>query len=279
MKWLACALILLALSASRAEEKYTVRWLVAEFPPLNIPAGEAGAPGYGVLQARFLADRLADYQHVVLTTPIARVWHEMEAGDPVCTIAAAKLPEREKFVRYSRRSFHGTLNRVIVRQDEIDRFRPHMTQEGVLLLDSLAGDPTLSGAYAGDTTYGSAIDQFIARPDRRAPLSLTPHQRLPLTLLDRGRVNFLFGHAMELNYRTGREAFEHEFLSLPTDHAPAPIGGYVACSRGPIGTQVMDAIDAVLADDQTMRGYVEPLRPWYAEDEFAITLEELARHP
>ncbi len=97
---------------------------------------------------------------------------------------------------------------------------------------------------------------------------MTPHLRMPLTLLDKGRVDFVFGYSMELTYYRQLGRLADHFTALPTTPEPARQDGYIACSNQPLGHRVIAAIDALLAPDESMLAYIEPLRDWYSPADF-----------
>jgi len=258
--WLA-----LAAGIARAED---VTWILPEFPPgfINDP-GMAGE-GYGDKQLKFLIGHLPQFHHVILDGTANRVWHEMEHRDGICTLTVAKLPEREKLAVFSARSFWATTNQVIVRTDRLAEFARFRDKSGAIDLARLAADDHLRGAYSDSTSYGPSIDAFIHDPARKTPLEITAHLRMPLTLLDKERIDFAFGYYMEMSYFRRLDHLEDHFTALPTQPEPARQDGHVACSNKTLGREVIAAIDSLLASAEGMKAYIEPLRAWYSPADF-----------
>ena len=252
-------------AASAADE---VLWMVPEFPPAFISGPFRTGEGYGDRQLDFLTAHLPQFGHTRIAAPMSRLWHEIGRRDGTCTLAAARLPEREKIASFSARSFHGTGNQVIVRTDRLGDFQRFLDKSGALDLTRLAADDTLRGAYTDTTSYGPAIDAFIRDHARKTPLQLVPHLRMPLALLDKRRVDFVFGYYMEMSYFRQLDRLGDNFTALPTSPEMAPLGGHVACTNGPLGREVIAAIDALLASDDGMLAYIEPLRDWYSPADF-----------
>jgi len=255
----------IAATASAADD---VLWMVPEFPPAFIPGPFRAGEGYGDRQLDFLTSHLPQFNHTRIAAPGSRLWHEIGRRDGVCTLAAARLPDREKIAAFSARAFHGTANRVIVRTDQLPRFQPYLDSSGALDLTRLAADDKLRGAYTETTSYGPNIDAFVRNNARKAPLQMVSHLRMPLALLDKRRVDFVFGYYMEMNYFRQLDRLGDNFTALPTTPEMAPLGGHVACSNGPLGREVIAAVDALLATDEGMLAYIEPLRDWYSPADF-----------
>lgn len=259
-------LLQFAASASAAELN-EVTWILPEFPPFFITEPALQGQGYGDGELRYLTGHLTQFHHAVLYATPVRLWHEMEHRDAVCTISAAKLPEREAFALFSARATLGTTNDVIVRSDRLARFQPFLDKNGHIDLNRLAADTTLTGSYSSGSSYGPVIDSFIKNPNRKTPLEQSPHMRLPLSLVDKGRLDFVFGYYMEMAYYRRTHPGSADFTSLPTTPEPQRQDGYVVCSKGPRGREIIAAIDALLAPNEAMLDYVENLRSWYSPSE------------
>lgn len=257
--------LMAAAGAARAED---VTWILPEFPPAFIRGPFRTGEGYGDRQLEFLIAHLPAFNHTTLSASANRIWHEMELRDGVCTLSVARLPKREKIAKFSARSFWTTANQVIVRTGRLADFAPFLAPSGAIDLGRLAASNRLRGAYSDNTSYGTSIDAFIHDAARWTPLELVPHLRMPLALLDKGRVDFVFGYYMEMSYYRQRDRLGDDFTALPTLPEPVRQDGYVACSNQPVGREVIAAIDALLASDEAMQAYIEPLRDWYSPADF-----------
>ena len=260
--------LLLFLLGSRMAGAADVTWILPEFPPAFIQGPFRAHEGYGDRQLKFLIDHLPQFHHTIITAPASRLWHEMEHRDGVCTLAVAKLPEREKVAIFSARAYWATSNQVIVRTDRLEAFAPLLDKSGAIDLSRLAADASLRGGYSDNTSYGPSIEGFIHDPDRKARLEDMPHLRMPLVLIDKKRFDFGFGYFMEMNFYRQLNRLEDHFTALRTLPEPARQDGHVACSNQSLGRTVIAAIDALLATDEGMQAYIEPLRDWYSPADF-----------
>jgi uncharacterized protein (TIGR02285 family) len=264
------AILLFVAGGAKAGEPDDILWILPDFPPLFITERDLQGQGYGDGELRYLIRHLPQFHHVTLNGTAHRLWHEMETRDGVCAISAAKIPEREKFAIFTARAVYGASNKVIVRSDKLHDFAPYLDKSDQIDLVRLAADDHLLGAYSDGTTYGPAIDSFIKDPQRKTPLELTPHLRMPLALLEKGRLDFVFGYFMEMAYFQRTHQVTAAFTALSTTSEPVRQDSYVACSKGPRGRQVIAAIDALLSHDEAMLDFVDNLRGWYSPAEFEI---------
>lgn len=270
----ALAILLLLASRGNAASTDDVTWILPEFPPIFITEKELQGQGFGDGELRYLIQHLPQFHHLVSSGTAPRLWHEIEHRDGICTLSVAKLPEREKLAVFSARAVYGATNEVVVRTDKLARFAPLLDANGHIDLSRLAADGHLLGGYSDGITYGPPIDALIRDPQRKTPLELTAHMRVPMSLLDKERVDFVFGYYMEITYYRRIHQPSAEFTALPTTPESTRQDAYIACSNGPRGRQVIAAIDALLASDEAMLDYVENLRGWYSPAEFELAQKQ-----
>ncbi|HMA49836.1 MAG TPA: TIGR02285 family protein [Magnetospirillaceae bacterium] len=275
MRRLAALLLMFAAHAGAAPAE-DVLWFLPEFPPVFITGNALQGQGYGDGELRYLTGHLPQFHHRIIYATAPRLWHEMETRDGVCVISVAKLPEREKFALFSARPVYGATNEILVRTDHLGEFEAFLDGNGHIDLARLSADGHLRGGYSDGVTYGPAIDDFIRDPQRKTPLEVIAHMRAPLPLLDKGRLDFVFGYFMEMAYYRRTHDMAAAFTALPTTPEPVRQDSYVACSKGPLGSKIIAAIDTLLASDESMAEYVENLRGWYSPAEFEIA-QKLAR--
>lgn len=272
-QWLILAGLLMTLAEpcladDFADDETEITWMLAEFPPLSITGPILQGQGYADRQVQFLIAHLPQFHHVTTNVTASRAWHDIGSRDAVCTVAAAKLPDRERLGVFSARGFLGALNEVVVRTDHLAAFAPFRDKSGAIDLTRLAADSHLTGGYTDSASYGPAIDAFIRDEHRKTPLQMTPHMRMPLLLLDKGRIDFTFGYYMEITYYRKINDLDNIYTALPTIPEPVRQDGFVVCSNRPTGRKAIAAVDALLASDEMMAAFIEPLRDWYSPADF-----------
>lgn len=251
--------------ASAADE---ILWLAPEFPPLVITGTALQGQGYGDGELRYLTSHLPQFRHRIVYATPPRLWHEIGTRDGACTISVAKTSEREKVAAYSARSVHSTANQVIIRTDALANFEAFLDERGHIDLARLGAEGHLRGGYSDGVSYGPAIDNFISEQKSKRPLEIVAHMRTPLPSLDKGRLDYVFGYYMDLEYYRRTREITASFTVFPTKPESEGQDSYIACSKGPRGREILAAIDALQSSDDAMLDYVEALRGWYSPAEF-----------
>lgn len=257
-------------SAQPAEEKVT--WMRADLPPQSILDGQLSGQGWSDAQLRDLFPKLPGFRHQLVEGSLARIWYEIEHHDGVCFDGAARNEEREKFAAFSHRPILVPPYGVIVRATEKDRFARFLDDAGALDLDRLGDASGLIGGYTASREHFPAINRFL-QMDKGGPRmekAVSPSQLF--NLLHAGRVDFIFSEPVEAPYYKARFHLSGEFAVFPIAGNPLSIKGYLVCSKGPIGTAVIERIDALLDDDAEWAAYLEPLRRWMSPADFAKAL-------
>lgn len=245
-----------------------ITWLHPEFPPSYIGAGEFAGQGYLDRQLAVLQTMLPGFTQSVVTAPLARIWHELPRADGFCFLGASITDERLKLGIFSKKGINTPIIQLAVRSEEAERLRLYLNGDGEVELDRLKSAPDLEGAYTDTATYGPAIDAFIHAPDRAVTLTKVVEMRHPLTLLEKGRADFIFVWPEQLTYfkRSTHSDFATTSYRVSGTSDAQPY--YVACSKGAVGQKVITRIDAVLAEPAAWHAFVAPLKTWFPPVDF-----------
>jgi uncharacterized protein (TIGR02285 family) len=230
------------LRAQAPEER--IVWVVADGPPYHV-SGAAGPAlriedlGQGSndrLMAE-LARELPQFRHEILHISRSRLWKDMRAGEPRCYSDAFKTPERLAFAHFS--SVAPSLPMVVVTRPGTLRASP----EGVSLHELLSR-AALRPLFEAGRSYGPLMDaQIKAAGAARAGLPSSPQV---LHMLLAGRMDYLIEYPMVLeHYRSQlKPAPVFDYHALLEERDPQPT--HVACTRGPWGLKVIEAVDAAV---------------------------------
>jgi uncharacterized protein (TIGR02285 family) len=273
----AAFILLLLLPFAHAAATDQVIWIATDYPPAHIIEGELASQGFVDIITRYLSEHLTGFSHVVRLTPNRRAWALAAEQDGVCIPGAIDIPERHEHTVYSRVAMATFGPELLVRRDELDRFSPFRDAAGEIDLDRLAADPTLHAARTTDRPLGAIIDQFSLLHGE-PQLAGLPNAHLPLTMLEKGRVDYVFGYATEIFYNRIVHPDGVDMAALQIAGQPRILYTYVACSNGPIGRRVIAQIDRLLGSGGAPPPYFEATRRWYSPEDFR-ELAALARWP
>lgn len=277
MLWVRLLLVSLALSgvgisATFAAEKPVIRWMLTNAAPKVIPTGPLKGTGYAELQEAYLAKRLPQFEHRVEIVTAARLWHEMQAGRGICSIDIAELPERESWALFTRSATSAPSYSLLVLRDRIGEFAPYRGPDGAVDLNRLAAGGPLTGLYAAGRHYTPQINAFIDSPTRKISLLSTSASTNIFEMIASRRGDFSFGAMTEMNYFNALNAALPDprkrrppLAMLPIKGAGEPVHGHIACTREPLGRQMIQALDQLLDDPANWAEFIAPQRRWLDE--------------
>ena len=262
---LIAALALLARAAAAQEH---IDWIVTDFPPGHILAGDRAGTGIVDLEIQYLSGQMTDFTHSTRQAPNIRAWALIKERDGICVADALDLPERRRFALYSQHASLAVLApQLLVRRDQAARFDGFRNAAGEIDLRALAADSSLHAARTNDRPLGAVIEQFTNAAGQ-AQLASLPRPGLAVAMLDKGHIDYAFGYANELTYYRSVHPDSTEMTAIPVAGQPRIFYPRVACSDGPVGRRAIARVDEILGRAGTPPPYFEATGRWYAADDF-----------
>jgi uncharacterized protein (TIGR02285 family) len=251
---------LLAAAAARAE---TITWVTSAQPVQN--SSETQDSG----QLAFLTAHLQSFTHHIVRVSTARAYHELEHGSGVCKVGVLLSPERQRYAVFSARHLVLPGYHLVVRKDRLPALAPAIVK-GEVDLDKLASLPGLTGGYTHLRHYDDPIAHFTEAHDG---VTVTGVVATPLlfNLLLAERMDYAFVLPMDAYYYPD-EAARQKLSLLPIKGARSWTDAGVACSSDQSGRDLIQAVDALLADDENWAAFVEPLRKWIPPESYPTLL-------
>ncbi|MBV8646710.1 hypothetical protein [Paludibacterium sp.] len=275
--WKGALAAIAALAAmGSAQAKSGITWMTADLPPATIFEGDMAGGGFAEQQLKVLIAALPDYDHQIVKGAIARNWHELETRDGVCFNWVTHNTASHWNAVFSK---HPVLNpgyRLAVRTTRLTEFLP-FAATGDVDLSLLAKDDTFSGGYIASRDYLPAINGFIASDGRKAKLQKTVDSPQLLELLHANRIDFIFASPSEIKFYRESLHLKDDFAVLKVKGTPAYNEGYIACSSGVLGKEVMAKIDAYLERPEGWAAYVAPLQRWLDPSDYAFAASSRGR--
>ena len=273
------AALLLFLAAGPGVAADTVTWMTEDLPPEFIYHGPLEEQGVGDQAIRFLADNLPAFRHHVVRAGTARIFYEMAHKDGICYWGAWRTAERKAFAVFSNRPVPGPSFRIVVGDETLAGLTPYLNAKGEIDLGALATGDRLTGGYVASQPYPGVIGGFIGNPERKVRLEQVTQVAQLYSLLNAGRVDFIIGNGVETTYYLSQDDGKRKFHALLIRNGPPSTVGYVACSKGPIGSSVIAGIDRLLSDDSVWARYLAPMRRWGDPADFAAALASRPEKP
>ena len=261
----AIAAILAALPARAAKAADHIDWMIANFPPAHVVAGEAAGSGTIDQEVRYLKGQMADFIHDTRETSNIRAWALLKDHDGICIPSAIDLPERRRYALFTRHIAMASLApQLLVRRDQSARVAGFRNAAGEVDLHALAADPSLRAARTNDRPLGAVIEQFAGA----ARVANLPTSGQAVAMLDKGHVDYVFGYANEITYYRFIHPDSAEMTAIPIAGQPRILYTRVACSDGPIGRRAIARVDEILGQAGTPPPYFEATGRWYEPEDF-----------
>lgn len=248
-------LIIIFLAGTVCHGAPVIRWYHADFPPAFILSGEDRGTGYCDRMERDIAENLPEYEHEYFTGNYKRIALALKERSDVCCPSIYKTRERESFAIYSEPLFIGLANGVILRKNSALYLQKFVTAEGELDLASLLANKTdiTIGLLLG-RNYGSSIEAVISQyrgSERVIERARNDFGELLEVLINK-RVDMILALPMEVSYAlfdAGLPSNVVEFLGVKEGEKFT--SAFVACSDSVFGREVIDRINAVIAEKRS----------------------------
>lgn len=259
-----CLELLLLAAPQGVSAKDNLVWMEAVLPPFFIHSGPNRDQGYGDAITQILDAHMPEYNHGQINTNITRHFYMFKQGEQVCSVGLYKTPEREKFMYFSIPSFLTLPPVIIIRKENIGKFKNKAT----VSLDTILGDRNLMIGFAKDRSYGNTLDEVFNRHQGQANLVEFTGQELSLNLfkmLMLGRLDGLVGLPEEALYQAEQMGIRDQFITLTLSENLHNYDGWmssVACSRTPWGKKVIDKVNRVLLEQRPTEQYRAAYERW-----------------
>ena len=244
MKTLLGWILLFGISPTFAADKPVVRWLTIDFPPHHIVTGKDAGQGIRDKFLRKLHTELPEFDHRIEYSSNSRTEALMKAGEPVCTVAKLKTPEREAFSVFSRDPFLRQLPARLVGIRTTELLKKHLIDDQVALGPLLLSGEASFGLIRA-RRYGDAIDRLLVTAPKNVITYYDADAALStsLNLINRQRVDFTLGYSAELEYQRRNGTLNIEFSYVPIKEANQLVAVQVSCAKTALGQAVIDAVD------------------------------------
>lgn len=252
-----------------AQEK--MYWMEAVAPPFFIHEGDLKGQGYEDLITDILQENLPQYDHVPMMANISRHYMQWKQGEPACSLAIHKTPEREAFALFSIPSVFTLPHVLIIKKEQFAAFGG---KKIVSLKDVLASNDFVIGR-AAKRSYGEAFDDLLNTFGNQDNLFSYEGPELSLNLfkmLLAGRIQAMPGLPEEAMYLAEKMGIRDQIMTLSVKENLVdyePMITYVACSKNEWGTRAITAINKVLKEQRPTERYRAAYERWLDESSIA----------
>ncbi len=240
--------VLLYLICTNVFGQEQLTWFHPSFPPANFVDGLMEGLGHNDQAEKFIAKKLSHYQHHYITASYQRIMHSLKYGEG-CSIGIYKSKDREDKLSYSIPYLLTFPNGLIIKEKQFSLFKKYLNNDKTISIKKLLDDESLLGGIADGRKYQGAIDLELNDHKNKDNIIIRSNTDVffgLLQMLDKGRIDYLFGFPEELAYHTSLGVLEHKTLFIPISEMPKFLTSYIVCSKTPWGKAVIKDINEVL---------------------------------
>ncbi len=254
---------MLATEQEQADSK-TIYWQTYHRPPGVMKVGEHKGQGFVQLMLTAITDRMPEYEHVHLSTTLARALQDIKAGKQVCHPSLFATEQRRQFAHFTTSALFNPTNRLVVRRSTAARLGTETVD-----LSHILNDPTLTFSWIKGRSFGQQIDNILAAmPPTERMVELSSYDLSHIfEMIALGRVDATMAYPFELNYFNDYKSSNgEELVLLPFQGLPQYIQGNVACPRNAWGEKVVRRIDGILQEIKPTQEYADLMTTWWSEE-------------
>ncbi|WP_143074005.1 TIGR02285 family protein [Roseateles sp. YR242] len=241
-------------AAPEPERVDHITWLTSD----NSTAINPNANGVTDRVVRYLSVWWPGVTHEIVVANAKRSWQMIESGQQVCRANMVRTPEREK-VAYFINTQLTPPSQLVVRRDKLTRLP--RTSSGEVLLPPLLADTSLRGALVDGRSYGTAVDEMIAKRPAGSSVTLySPRdfggRLLQMVSLDRA------DYSIEPDMALVMMGEPKDLVTVPIRGASDPVMAGIACPRTPWGLAAIRGIDRAFGRPEGAASLRQGLMHW-----------------
>jgi len=242
----------------------TLYWMEAVAPPFFIHEGPLRGQGYEDLITAIIKEHLPQYQHIHMKANISRHYQQWKQGEPACSLAMYKTPERLEFAYYSIPSVFTLPPVLIIKKANFGKFGG----KNSVSLKSVLESGTFIIGRSNNRSFGVDFDMALDTYGNEKNIFLYEGAELSLNLfkmLLADRIDALPGLPEEAMYLAEKFGIRDQIMTLGVEENLQDYDSmltYVACSKNDWGRKVIDAINNVLIAQRPTERYRAAYERW-----------------
>ena len=267
MKFRPGILVLSALLAVSQSHAQSVKWVLQDFPPAQMPTD--GKPGQGFRDEalRLIMSQWTDVEHRFVVANSARTWLMLGDKEEVCHIGAQLTPDREKLAYFVPFAVLPPLQ-LVVRKETVARLP--LNADGEVLLPELLANPAFKGLLIDMRSYGKGLDEVLARRARKDAVAMVQPGdlgKMVPQMLAAKRGDYILEYEFVVNYQKQQnQPLLDDLTSLPIAGFSKILTSNVVCPRSPWGRNAIRRIDAILAKTADTNGIRASVESWLSPE-------------
>lgn len=241
---------------------HTITWTSWDNPPAYVLSGKEKGMGIQDQIEKDITSLLKEYVHERLTVNISRVLQMAKEDGTSCNAGWLDTPEWRELFYFSKPVFIIKSNGAIIRKDKARLFK----YSKKISLERLLAEKNLRLGVS--RAYGQGIDQILQKYNyqNNPMIDVVSSDLLAHQMLRKGRVDFIIGYPIEINYYRQMSNDQSDVVYLPLEENEDTIEVVLACNKTAIGKQVIDQINKLL-DKKSLKRFEKYQDYWLSPEE------------
>jgi uncharacterized protein (TIGR02285 family) len=258
-------LLLVGISSINAysQEKQTIRWLTWEQVPNFILSGKFEGQGLGDAFTRALQLELPEFNHVNISSNTRR-YNRLIREPDVCVAWAWIVPGSREYRIHSRPVSLAHPTGIHVLKSKQHLFgRPGQT----LSLATLLAKPDITLGYLKEMTYSKKVHDLLDQYQHQGNIHFSSPTAVEfnLEMLDRNRVDYLFGFAAQSTFNAEIKNIPNHYEFYNLEEFGVYTSMHTHCSKTPLGEKVMTQVNQKLTNEMLME-HLAVVERWYGNN-------------
>lgn len=248
-------------SAISGESRVSIPWAVMDWEPFYILKGPNAQTGRADRLKKVLAERMVNYQFMDLYADMPHTLELWKKNKNVCSGAALKTPEREKWAYFTALSYQVP-HRYVVLTSRVDLIN-ELPKEPSLKL--LLNNKKWKGVFVKNRSYGEDIDTLLEKAAETSPIFIepTPEGYVPvMRMIEKHRYDYTIEYESVVRAFNERNYPQKPLLMKNIKEFHPAVTFYLACTKNEWGRNVILKADEVLQSLASTRGYQAAVESW-----------------
>lgn len=248
-----------------------------DYQPYYIVDGPQKGGGSNDQFQTMITSALPEYTHENLVMNYVRFLKMASAGSNVCGVGIYKSPEREQALYFSIPIFLSSSQVIIMKQSTAEKLG---LKGDIVSLVALGENKSLIAEFNKDQVYGTVTEIIYKNSRRSRNVKMVPIRSGSLfEMLHLGRVDYMIDFS-DAAYRYATK-YPEKLVSFKIKEEVPYVPAFVACSKTPIGLQLIGQINPIIRRDalsSAFRDRFEVLRPMFGERLFKAFVDNQEKY-
>ena len=225
-------------------------WNSVEFPPSLITKGDLKDQGFSDKARLLIIKNTQEFKHLTKYTNSARAINNLKTKENYCFSGLNKNSQREKFVHFSNPFMSSLPNEIIIKKENLNKFKTFINKVGQINLEKLLEAKYLKLVYTKERSYSDFIDTIIRKNRNNKSLVYRPATDLTkglLLMLKANRADYIIEYPVMVGFNS-----DNEFLSLPIENSAESFPVFIGCSKSKQGEKFIQKVNKVIDNNKTL---------------------------